>query len=155
MSSYNTINKRLINMYHTYRKQTKGFKVRCKWVNMLWKANNQASTETGGRWDREACRADTAERCTDVFLANKHSGGEIPCRSNSRPPAPVWRIYSRHRSGPAGIDTWWYNHIFLLDAASAARRARGDEMRVFKWKQVSKRRPGLLKWHLCSEMQQE
>lgn len=63
-------------MYHTYRTQTKGFKVSCKWVNMLWKANNQASTETGGRWDREACRADAAERCTDVFLANKNTAVE-------------------------------------------------------------------------------
>lgn len=76
-------------------------------------------TETGG-WPE---RADTAEQCTNVFQTNKNTAlaGETHRRSNFRPPAPVGRINTRQWSGHAGIDTWWYNHILVLDTVSTAR----------------------------------
>lgn len=48
--------------------------------------------------------------------------------------------YQATEHAGARIDTWWYNHILLLDTVCAVHDTEEDELRVVKWRLGGKKK---------------
>lgn len=129
--------------YHACNKQIKSSWANNMKINISWRCKKKKIRGDSEVWTsrRQIIIAgwgstDTAEQCMNVFLTNKNTAamkftaGAISGLLHQFGRNQYW---ATEHAG-AGINTWWYNHILLLDTVCAVHDTEEDELRVVKWR---------------------